>query len=187
MGYVGVRLLEGVGALCSLAAISFARYFMLTVQPCSALRIQALLPHCCNCRLVLIYRCSGNCFWIPSVEAATNRGSKHHYIHAAVTISHDCIAPLLKLIHFVQTGTHAEHVAEAAARASEPARLPALMGAGTGLVDQTKAELDRAIEVLSCYLTDERISRMQNVLDQRTRSARVVFENPANPNNVSAL
>lgn len=89
--------------------------------------------------------------------------------------------------HTIQTGTNAEHVAEASARASEPARLPALMGGGAGLVDQTKAEIDRAIEVLGCYITEERISRMQNVLDQRTRSARVVFENPANPNNVSVV
>ena len=78
-------------------------------------------------------------------------------------------------------------MAEAEARATEPASLPALVGGGAGLTEQTEAELDRAIRVLRVYLTEDRISRMKDVLDQRTKSATIVFENPCNPNNVSSL
>ncbi|CAM9147455.1 unnamed protein product [Ascophyllum nodosum] len=85
-----------------------------------------------------------------------------------------------------KTGTHAEHMAEAEARATELASLPALVGGGAGLTEQTEAELDRAIRVLRVYLTEDRISRMKDVLDQRTKSATIVFENPCNPNNVWA-
>lgn len=86
-----------------------------------------------------------------------------------------------------QTRTHAENMAEAVARASEPASVPALIGGGAGLAGQTSADLDRAIGVLEGFLTDERMARMQDVLDQRTGSSTMVFENPANPNNVSLL
>lgn len=87
--------------------------------------------------------------------------------------------------HDKQTRTHAENMSEAAARASAPATLPNLIGGGAGLAGQTSTDLDRAIGILKGYLTEERMTRMQDVLDQRTGSSTMVFENPANPNNVS--
>lgn len=84
----------------------------------------------------------------------------------------------------IQTRSHAENVAESAARAAAPVSLPNFIGGGAGLVDQEEKDLDRAIEILKGYLTEDRMARMQGVLDQRTGSAAIVFENPANPNNV---
>lgn len=84
-----------------------------------------------------------------------------------------------------QTRTHSENMAEAAAREAGPASVSqALVGKGA-LVDQPTSDLERAVDILKGYLSEERVSRMQDVLDQRTRSAALVFENPANPNNVS--
>lgn len=74
-------------------------------------------------------------------------------------------------------------MAEAAARAVGPANVSTLIGTGA-LVDQTASDLERAAELLKGFLSEDRMSRMQDVLDQRTRSATLVFENPANPNNV---
>lgn len=88
-------------------------------------------------------------------------------------------------VHNKQTRTHAENMSEAAARAIAPATLPNLIGGGAGLAGQTSTDLDRAIGILKGYLTEERMTRMQDVLDQRTGSTTMVFENPANPNNVS--
>lgn len=82
-----------------------------------------------------------------------------------------------------QTRTHSENMAEAAARAVGPANVSTLIGTGA-LVDQTASDLDRAADLLKGFLSEDRMSRMQDVLDQRTRSATLVFENPANPNNV---
>ncbi|CAM9161807.1 unnamed protein product [Hapterophycus canaliculatus] len=85
-----------------------------------------------------------------------------------------------------KTRTHSENMAEAAARAAGPASVSqALVGKGA-LVDQPASDLERAVDILQGYLSEERMSRMQGVLDQRTRSAALVFENPANPNNVWA-
>lgn len=75
-------------------------------------------------------------------------------------------------------------MAEAAAREVGPASVSTLMGTGGALVDQTAPDLDRAVNLLKGYLSEDRLSRMQDVLDERTRSATLVFENPANPNNV---
>lgn len=83
----------------------------------------------------------------------------------------------------LQTRTHGENMAEAAAREVGPARLSTLKGT-EGLVDQAASDLDRAVNLLKGYLSEDRLSRMQDVLDERTRSATLVFENPANPNNV---
>lgn len=83
----------------------------------------------------------------------------------------------------LQTRTHGENMAEAAAREVGPAKVSTLIGTG-GLVDHTASDLDRAISLLKGYLSEDRLSRMQDVLDERTRSATLVFENPANPNNV---
>eukprot|EP00752_Nemacystus_decipiens_P016388 g14650.t1 len=84
-----------------------------------------------------------------------------------------------------KTRTHEENMAEAAAREAGPASVSTLMGK-RGLVDQPTSDLDRAINLLKGYLSEDRLSRMQDVLDERTRSATLVFENPANPNNVWA-
>lgn len=84
-----------------------------------------------------------------------------------------------------QTRTHAENLAEAAARATTPASVSKMIGVGGELAGQTAKDLDRAINLLKGYLTEDRLARMQDVLDQRTGSATIVFENPANPNNVS--
>lgn len=86
---------------------------------------------------------------------------------------------------YAQTRTHGENMAEAAARVVGPASVSDLIGTGA-LVDQTASDLDRAVDLLKGYLSEDRMSRMQDVLDQRTRSATLVFENPANPNNVRA-
>lgn len=83
----------------------------------------------------------------------------------------------------LQTRTHGENMAEAAAREVGPASVSTLIGTG-GLVDQPASDLERAINLLEGYLSEDRLSRMQDVLDERTRSATLVFENPANPNNV---
>lgn len=84
-----------------------------------------------------------------------------------------------------QTGTHKENMAEAAAREVVPASVSELIGTGGALVDQTaSSELDRAVGLLQGFLSEDRMARMQDVLDERTRSATLVFENPANPNNV---
>lgn len=75
-------------------------------------------------------------------------------------------------------------MAEAAAREVGPTSVSQqLIGSG-GLVDQPASDLDRAIDLLKGFLSEDRLSRMQDVLDERTRSATLVFENPANPNNV---
>lgn len=95
--------------------------------------------------------------------------------------------PLVSFYQWLQTRTHAENEAEAAARANDPVTLPALMGGGAGLAYQSDTDIARAIDILKGYLTEDRLARMQDVLDQRTRSASVVFENPANPNNVSRV
>ena len=76
-------------------------------------------------------------------------------------------------------------MAEEAARAAAPASVSKMIGVGGELAGQTAEDLDRAIDLLKEYLTEDRLERMQEVLDQRTGSATVVFENPANPNNVS--
>lgn len=76
-------------------------------------------------------------------------------------------------------------MAEAAARATAPASVSKMIGDGGELAGQTAKDLDRAIDLLKGYLTEDRLDRMQEVLDQRTGSAAIVFENPANPNNVS--
>lgn len=76
-------------------------------------------------------------------------------------------------------------MAEAAARATAPASVSKMIGAGGELAGQTAEDLDRAIDLLKGYLTEDRLARMQGVLEQRTGSATIVFENPANPNNVS--
>lgn len=86
-------------------------------------------------------------------------------------------------LRMLQTRTHGENMAEAAAREVGPASVSSLIGTG-GMVDQTASDLDRAVRLLEGYLSEDRLSRMQDVLDERTRSARLVFENPANPNNV---
>ena len=44
----------------------------------------------------------------------------------------------------------------------------------------------RAIDVLSPYVQPRRLARIDDVLGQRTRHARFLFENPANPSNVYA-
>eukprot|EP00904_Undaria_pinnatifida_P002554 jgi/Undpi1/1229/HiC_scaffold_108.g14143.m1 len=85
-----------------------------------------------------------------------------------------------------KTRTHAENMAEEAARAAAPASVSKMIGVGGELAGQTAEDLDRAIDLLKEYLTEDRLERMQEVLDQRTGSATVVFENPANPNNVWA-
>ncbi|CAN0079552.1 unnamed protein product, partial [Ectocarpus fasciculatus] len=83
-----------------------------------------------------------------------------------------------------KTRTHGENMAEAAARAAGPAKVSTI---GTrALVDQTAPDLERAVDLLKGYLSEDRLSRMEDVLDQRTRSTTLVFENPANPNNVWA-
>ncbi|CBJ25679.1 conserved unknown protein [Ectocarpus siliculosus] len=84
-----------------------------------------------------------------------------------------------------KTRTHSENVAEAAARAAGPAKVSTFIGT-RALVDQTASDLERAVDLLKGYLSEDRLSRMEDVLDQRTRSATLVFENPANPNNVWA-
>lgn len=76
-------------------------------------------------------------------------------------------------------------MAEAAARAAAPASVSKMIGVGGELAGQTAKDLDRAIDLLKGYLTEDRLARMQDVLEQRTGSATIVFENPANPNNVS--
>ncbi|CAM9244180.1 unnamed protein product [Choristocarpus tenellus] len=81
--------------------------------------------------------------------------------------------------------TRAEIVAEEAAREGESVTLPKKIGAGVGL-DVDGAELDRAIEILETFISKDRVERMQRVLDQRTISTTVMFENPSNPNNVWA-
>lgn len=73
---------------------------------------------------------------------------------------------------------------EQGARAEAPTPLPSLMGGGAALGSQTVEELDRAIQILETYLTEDRITRMHRVLEQRTSSTRILFENPSNPNNV---
>lgn len=60
--------------------------------------------------------------------------------------------------------------------------------------DRRRAELSsvssstvaRATAALRAYLTDERIARLESVLDKRTDACRLLFENPANPSNVWA-
>ncbi|CAM9475453.1 unnamed protein product [Pylaiella littoralis] len=84
-----------------------------------------------------------------------------------------------------KTRTHSENMAEAAAREVGAANVSTLKGTGA-LVDQSSSDLDRAVDLLKGYMSGDRMSRMQDVLDQRTRSATMVFENPANPNNVWA-
>lgn len=74
-------------------------------------------------------------------------------------------------------------MAEAASRISTP-QIPKLMGADVGVDIESKEDLEKAIGILAGFLTKDRLSRMQHVLDQRTASATVVFENPSNPNNV---
>lgn len=76
-------------------------------------------------------------------------------------------------------------MAEEAARATAPASVSKMIGVGGELAGKTAEDLDRAIDLLKGYLTEDRLTRMQDVLDQRTGSATIVFENPANPNNVS--
>lgn len=83
--------------------------------------------------------------------------------------------------------SHEELSGEQAARVEIPPPLPKLMGGGAALGKQTMEELDRAIAILGGYLTEDRITRMQQVLDQRTSSTVLVFENPSNPNNVRTL
>lgn len=95
------------------------------------------------------------------------------------------VSRYLALSPFIQTGTHQENMAEAGAREAPPASVSKLIGTGP-LVGQTtsEVELERAVSLLQGFLSEERMSRMQDVLDERTRSTTLVFENPANPNNV---
>lgn len=76
-------------------------------------------------------------------------------------------------------------MAEAAARKAAPASVAKMLGVGGKLAGQTAKDLDRAIDLLKGYVTEDRLARMQDVLDQRTGSSTILFENPANPNNVS--
>lgn len=89
---------------------------------------------------------------------------------------------MVSLYHKVNS--HEELAGEEAARAEIPMVMPKLMGPGAALVHQTTEELNRTIEILRRYLTEDRITRMKDVLDQRTSSTRLLFENPSNPNNV---
>lgn len=86
----------------------------------------------------------------------------------------------------LQTRTHGENMAEAAAREAGPASVSKLIGTGP-LVDQPTCDFGRAVDLLKGYLSEDRLSRMQDVLDERTRSTTLVFENPANPNNVRGM
>lgn len=47
-------------------------------------------------------------------------------------------------------------------------------------------DVQGAIDALSKYVTPTRIDKFQAVLSNRTQHATLVFENPANPNNVWA-
>ncbi len=96
------------------------------------------------------------------------------------------VSRYLPLSPFIQTGTHKENMAEAGAREAAPASVSKLIGTGPTLVgpSASELELDRAVSLLERFLSEERMSRMQDVLDERTRSVTLVFENPANPNNV---
>lgn len=103
---------------------------------------------------------------------------RHHQLKST------CCASRTRLGTHAQTRTHSENMAEAAARAAGPAKVSTFIGT-RALVDQTAPDLERAVDLLKGYLSEDRLSRMEDVLDQRTRSATLVFENPANPNNVS--
>lgn len=54
-----------------------------------------------------------------------------------------------------------------------------LLSLSTKLVQQS-------IDILSPYVQDRRIERIDKVLSQRTRHTRFLFENPSNPSNVWA-
>jgi len=47
-------------------------------------------------------------------------------------------------------------------------------------------EIETAVEVLRGYCSDERLQRLEGVLGARTENVRMVYENPANANNVWA-
>ena len=46
--------------------------------------------------------------------------------------------------------------------------------------------VQRSIDILSPYVQPRRLERIQQVLSQRTKHARFLFENPSNPSNVWA-
>jgi hypothetical protein len=46
--------------------------------------------------------------------------------------------------------------------------------------------VQQCIDILSPYVQDRRIERIDEVLSQRTRHTRFLFENPSNPSNVWA-